>query len=152
MGSCANGGGYYHYSYSVVRGCDRKLFYLSVSLWEILTCICNSKKESSPLISMFPDAPLHLKPFCTGCFSFSEKCVEIERAWYGENSSAQYGSAWIITTSGFRFPGIAIDKNHTLHCLSIVVATYYANRSFVYRIPREGSTFGESVFQLGNRS
>ena len=25
MGSCANGGGYYHYSYSVVRGCDRIL-------------------------------------------------------------------------------------------------------------------------------
>ena len=23
MGTCANGGGYYHYSYSVVRGCDR---------------------------------------------------------------------------------------------------------------------------------
>lgn len=23
MGSCANGGGYYHYAYSVVRGCDR---------------------------------------------------------------------------------------------------------------------------------
>src|ERR1700752_2617064 len=23
MGSCANGGGYYHYSYSVVRGCGR---------------------------------------------------------------------------------------------------------------------------------
>ena len=23
MGSCANGGGYYHYSHSVVRGCDR---------------------------------------------------------------------------------------------------------------------------------
>ena len=23
MGSCANGGGYYHFSYSVVRGCDR---------------------------------------------------------------------------------------------------------------------------------
>merc|ERR1712156_430598 len=22
-GSCANGGGYYHYSYAVVRGCDR---------------------------------------------------------------------------------------------------------------------------------
>jgi NADH-quinone oxidoreductase subunit B len=22
-GLCANGGGYYHYSYSVVRGCDR---------------------------------------------------------------------------------------------------------------------------------
>lgn len=25
MGSCANGGGYYHYSYSVVRGVDRLL-------------------------------------------------------------------------------------------------------------------------------
>lgn len=23
VSSCANGGGYYHYSYSVVRGCDR---------------------------------------------------------------------------------------------------------------------------------
>ncbi|CAG8225549.1 unnamed protein product [Penicillium olsonii] len=23
MGSCANGGGYHHYSYSIVRGCDR---------------------------------------------------------------------------------------------------------------------------------
>ena len=23
LGSCANGGGYYHYSYSVLRGCDR---------------------------------------------------------------------------------------------------------------------------------
>ena len=23
MGSCANGGGYYHYSYSVFIGCDR---------------------------------------------------------------------------------------------------------------------------------
>ena len=22
MGSCANGGGYYHYSYSVVKGCN----------------------------------------------------------------------------------------------------------------------------------
>jgi NADH-quinone oxidoreductase subunit B len=25
MGSCANGGGYYHYSYSVVKGADRGL-------------------------------------------------------------------------------------------------------------------------------
>jgi NADH:ubiquinone oxidoreductase subunit B-like Fe-S oxidoreductase len=23
MGSCSNGGGYYHYSYSVLRGCDK---------------------------------------------------------------------------------------------------------------------------------
>lgn len=27
MGSCANGGGYYHYSYSVVRGCDRTYYH-----------------------------------------------------------------------------------------------------------------------------
>ena len=26
MGSCANGGGYYHYSYSVVRGCDSESY------------------------------------------------------------------------------------------------------------------------------
>ncbi|GBG29087.1 NADPH-quinone oxidoreductase subunit K, chloroplastic [Hondaea fermentalgiana] len=33
MGSCANGGGYYHYSYSVVRGCDRtNVSYLAISL------------------------------------------------------------------------------------------------------------------------
>lgn len=25
MGSCANGGGYYHYSYSVLKGCDKLL-------------------------------------------------------------------------------------------------------------------------------
>ena len=30
MGSCANGGGYYHYSYSVVRGCDRWCLLMSM--------------------------------------------------------------------------------------------------------------------------
>ena len=30
IGSCANGGGYYHYSYSVVRGCDRIVPVMSV--------------------------------------------------------------------------------------------------------------------------
>lgn len=30
MGSCANGGGYYHYSYSTVRGCDR---IVPVDIW-----------------------------------------------------------------------------------------------------------------------
>jgi NADH-quinone oxidoreductase subunit B len=32
MGSCANGGGYYHYSYSVVRGCDRICRHLRAGL------------------------------------------------------------------------------------------------------------------------
>ena len=31
MGSCAYGGGYYHYSYSVVRGCDRMCRWISTS-------------------------------------------------------------------------------------------------------------------------
>lgn len=34
MGSCANGGGYYHYSYSVVRGCDSALSLL------LTVCAC----------------------------------------------------------------------------------------------------------------
>ena len=35
MGSCANGGGYYHYSYSVVRGCDRIVPELRLSSKEL---------------------------------------------------------------------------------------------------------------------
>jgi NADH-quinone oxidoreductase subunit B len=36
MGSCANGGGYYHYSYSVVRGCDASC------RW---TCMCRAARR-----------------------------------------------------------------------------------------------------------
>ncbi|KAF8973289.1 hypothetical protein BDZ97DRAFT_1912841 [Flammula alnicola] len=43
MGSCANGGGYYHYSYSVVRGCDRELFPL------IFMCLDVLQRLSPPL-------------------------------------------------------------------------------------------------------
>ena len=33
MGSCANGGGYYHYSYAVVRGCDRIVPVIFTNNW-----------------------------------------------------------------------------------------------------------------------
>ncbi|KAH9978640.1 NADH-quinone oxidoreductase [Lactifluus volemus] len=51
MGSCANGGGYYHYSYSVVRGCDRIV----------------------PVDIYVPVAHPLLKRFYMGCFNFNEK-------------------------------------------------------------------------------
>jgi NADH-quinone oxidoreductase subunit B len=52
MGSCANGGGYYHYSYSVVRGCDRIVpvdIYVPAAhpqprRW--FTVSCNSRRRS----------------------------------------------------------------------------------------------------------
>ena len=41
MGSCANGGGYYHYSYAVVRGCDRFSSLPSVFLSQIIFQDCS---------------------------------------------------------------------------------------------------------------
>ena len=48
MGSCANGGGYYHYSYSVVRGCDR---IVPVDICASLTALSTAPCRESVLIS-----------------------------------------------------------------------------------------------------
>ena len=57
MGSCANGGGYYHYSYAVVRGCDRIVpvdIYVPGCRrrkhWFTASCCCNGK-SGAPAIS-----------------------------------------------------------------------------------------------------
>jgi NADH-quinone oxidoreductase subunit B len=54
MGSCANGGGYYHYSYSVVRGCDRIVPSMSTcrdvrrppKLWCTASCSCRRRSRA----------------------------------------------------------------------------------------------------------
>lgn len=56
MGSCANGGGYYHYSYSVVRGCDRTCFDANgcYSRYQALTCISSRHRPGRHLRPWMP--------------------------------------------------------------------------------------------------
>ena len=73
MGSCANGGGYYHYSYAVVRGCDRSISilhrrYHCCVKWTIIHP--KLSPELSLLTSMCPAAPLQLKHSCMASFRY----------------------------------------------------------------------------------
>ncbi|KAI9674335.1 MAG: hypothetical protein M1829_003736 [Trizodia sp. TS-e1964] len=62
MGSCANGGGYYHYSYSVTRGCDRVV----------------------PVDIYVPGCPPTAEALMYGIFQLQKKMrhTKITRMWY----------------------------------------------------------------------
>lgn len=62
MGSCANGGGYYHYSYAVVRGCDRVV----------------------PVDVYVPGCPPTAEALMYGIFQLQKKMMKtrVTRLWY----------------------------------------------------------------------
>lgn len=81
MGSCANGGGYYHYSYSVVRGCDR------IVPVDVYVPGCKPPRN---LIALFPptdrflQGPPTSEALMYGIFQLQKKMrhTRITRMWY----------------------------------------------------------------------
>lgn len=54
MGSCANGGGYYHYTYSTVRGCDRivPVRNFRVALLQVISALGGQSHKLSGVASL----------------------------------------------------------------------------------------------------
>ncbi|CAG8066500.1 unnamed protein product [Penicillium olsonii] len=78
MGSCANGGGYYHYSYSVVRGCDRVV--------PVDVYVPGCMFLPSPIRDMITDhpGPPTSEALMYGIFQLQKKMrhTRITRMWY----------------------------------------------------------------------